>query len=476
MSSHLEMHQRLRSVENGERPHFIGFPSVLHNNDYQPLRIEKVTIHGKTRTIYDIRRLDNGFPAEGWNNLITNQSYQPLQKIGAFKSPYISHNIYATLIDWMESARPDVWHTIERDIKESKMYPMGDTLLHFLFPEQSSQTRRMFFRAARKQYHKRWGVYPDFVWLPEMAVNEETLADLIQEGYKGTILTQQQIESDKKAPAYKVATKFGDAIVVISDVGLSNVLAFKDPGAMEFMSWLETAQRDLGYPPTIAVDGETVGHHRPKAIRLIDDLIRYDLPREVGNGNYDPTIDIDSLPYGKVVNGSSWSCLCFRRESDTGREKRHRDGGEAELAFARWRGTEGCSCGLSDNADEAKSVRAIKRDLDTKLKQATEAMEARMSSKFPKKDSAGLELWRSDFMQWFTRELVKLARGEAMSSDGLRNKDYAENFVLLGMLYNGGTSCSRFFGDPNGIERRITENNLAAVAEINGWEKIRPAA
>ncbi len=456
--------------EQGEIPGYIGAPSTFVFHGYQPIRREVVLWQGQEVVIYDITRSFGNYPPEGWNKRITNESYGPLQSIGAFRNPYVTLDMFETLNPSLEQESPDIWSQIERDIKESGRYPMGDTGLHIIMPELSDQTQRMFFRMARQNYFNRWGTYPDFVWLPEMAVDTRTLGNLVAEGFKGTILRRDQMIADAPSPAYKVATEHGDCIVVNSDPGLSAVLAFHDPDAPTVMKWLEQAQDDLGFPPIIAVDGETIGHHRPQAVDLLKYLIHYDLPRAISNHTFNPTIDFSNLPTARVIDGSSWSCLCIVNELARGDHANHPE----ELAFGRWRGADRCSCDLPEDQGMAAEVRRIKRDLDVKLKTGITRVEEILTQQYPQTDDTGMQIWREEFIRWFSEQLPKLARGEAISSDNETTPAYREYFLLLGMLYNGATSCSRFFGDPNSIERAITNNNLVFVADVTGWENIRP--
>jgi alpha-amylase/alpha-mannosidase (GH57 family) len=111
-------------------------------------------------------------------------------------------------------------------------------------------------------FRRRFGREPEGMWLPETAVDHETLDVLAEEGIRFTILAPHQVE---RAPAgglpgwYRTAGGRRIAIFIY-DGGLSHGVAF-GPLVNDATEWARRLTSASGDLVAIATDGETYGHH-----------------------------------------------------------------------------------------------------------------------------------------------------------------------------------------------------------------------
>src|SRR5262249_38338080 len=173
---------------------------------------------------------------------------------------------------------------------------------------------------GRDDLRRLFGREREGFWFPEPAVDEETLVAIAEAGIKFTILAPHQVEH---LPPGGAPLKFSDGggrtiALFIYDGGLSHDAAFGrvlDDGTEFARRLSEHYSADdalVGGPRlrSIALDGETFGHHRPFA--------EMGLARAVSEMTKDPTVCIENYASvlarneptveAIVVEPSSWSC------------------------------------------------------------------------------------------------------------------------------------------------------------------------
>src|SRR5437867_13392489 len=133
---------------------------------------------------------------------------------------------------------------------------------HLILPLTPRRDKVTEVRWGIADFRRRFARVPEGMWLPETAVDDETLDVLAAEGIRFPILAPHQVA---RAPArgfpgwYRTAAG-GRIAVFIYDGAISHDVAF-GPLVRDAAAWTErltAAPHDL---VAIATDGETYGHH-----------------------------------------------------------------------------------------------------------------------------------------------------------------------------------------------------------------------
>lgn len=229
---------------------------IIHGHFYQPPRDNPWT------GLVDVE--PNAAPDHDWNVRITRETYRPLVPV----YEYLSFDFGPTLLDWMEREAPDVHDAVVRADRASvKRLGHGNALAmpfhHIILPLASRRDKQTEVRWGIADFKRRFGRDPVGFWLPETAVDRETLDVIAAAGIAFTVLAPHQVS---RPPAHglpaAIALDHGRSIAVFPyDGALSHAVAFgglpTDPNR-----WTEILNRTpRGAIAAIAVDGETFGHH-----------------------------------------------------------------------------------------------------------------------------------------------------------------------------------------------------------------------
>ncbi|MFP4396118.1 MAG: DUF3536 domain-containing protein [Anaerolineales bacterium] len=241
----------------------------IHGHFYQPPRENPFT------GVYRYEPTAAPFP--NWNARITHECYDPNATVGNFHR--ISFNLGGTLARWMDQ---DARLTYEKIVAAVQAYQSGfgvsngiaQSVHHTILPLARGRDKRCQVRWGVASYIHRFGARPDGIWLPEMAVDYQTLEAVAESGLWFVILSQEQVRGDLSPGAgpYKVRLPTGRFITVfVRDAGLSNYLSFNMPPADEARPWMNEALRDRapGALTLIATDGETFGHHHRQGVEVL---------------------------------------------------------------------------------------------------------------------------------------------------------------------------------------------------------------
>ena len=222
---------------------------VIHGHFYQPPRDDP-----RTGTI---PLEPNAAPYHDWNERIEQECYARVA--GSLAS--LSFDFGPTLLEWMERQAPTTYAAVLAADRAS-----GNAIAmpyhHAILPLSSRRDKTTEVQWGIADFRRRFGREPEGMWLPETAVDDETLDVLAAEGIRFTILAPHQVE---RAPAgglpgwYRTAGGHRIALFIY-DGGLSHGVAFGPlvNDAAEWVRRLTSARADL---VAIATDGETYGHH-----------------------------------------------------------------------------------------------------------------------------------------------------------------------------------------------------------------------
>jgi hypothetical protein len=307
---------------------------------------------------------------------------------------------------------------------------------HTILPLASRRDKVTEVRWGIADFRRRFGREPEGMWLPETAVDDETLDVLAEAGIRFTILAPGQV---KQAPADGLPglyqTSGGRSIaLVIYDGSLSHQVAF-GPLIQDGAGWLaELAKRGRATKPAltaIATDGETYGHHHKfgemALAAVIDGAAAHGL--ELAN----PAAFLARHPATEaieLVEPSSWSCA---------------------HGVERWRSN--CGCRLEPVKFPSQEWRAPLRDAQTWLASELHGrfeQEATLLLGDPWAARDAMEgLPPSPILLPAARELLEMERN------------------ALRMF----TSCGWFFDDIGGIESRQCLRYAARAIELAGADR-----
>jgi len=310
----------------------------IHGHFYQPPRDDPFTGH--------YRKEPSAAPFNNWNDLVTAECYHPNALKGNFQR--ISFNLGGTLAKWMDAARPDTYTRIISDsravhTKCGAGNGIAQSVHHTILPLARGRDKRCQVAWGMSSFQHRFGYQPTGIWLPEMAVDYETLEIVAEAGLSFVILSDEQVVGDLSNGAGPYSVRLsGDRKVgvFVRNSWASNILAFHMPKPEHAKSWAtEFLYTHSPHGLTLlAVDGETFGHHHHEGADVLENLTR------VSQGDDYDVISLGTYfasaapgPAIEIRENTAWSC---------------------SHNLARW--VTGCSC----TAGQSQWKGALRRALD----------------------------------------------------------------------------------------------------------------
>ena len=329
----------------------------VHGHFYQPPRenpwLEAVEVQDSARPYHD------------WNARVTSECYAPNtasrildgdQRIVEIVNNYrrISFNVGPTLMAWLQEEAPETYARIiaaDRASVEDRGghgNAIAQAYNHMILPLATRRDKETQVVWGIADFRKRFGRDPEGMWLPETAVDTETLEVLAGHGIRFTILAPHQaarvrpagqddwtdVQGGRVDPSrpYRCPLPSGASIVLFFYDGpiargvafeglLNSGEVFADRLAAGFRPDRQGAQL-----VHIATDGESYGHHHrfgemalTHALELIDERNAARLT------NYGAFLELSPPDHEvQIVEPTSWSCV---------------------HGIERWRGNCGCNAG-----------------------------------------------------------------------------------------------------------------------------------
>lgn len=342
----------------------------IHGHFYQPPR--------ENPWLEEVELQDSAYPYHDWNERITAKCYAPNtasrilnaeRKIIDIVNNYskISFNFGPTLLSWIEKCAPEVYQAvIEADREAQRKFSghgsaIAQVYNHVIMPLANSRDKRTQIIWGIKDFEHRFGRKPEGMWLPETAVDLETLDIMAEHGIKFTILAPRQakrvrkiggkkwrdVSNEKIDPKTPYLCKLSSGRIInlfFYDGPISHDVAFSDllkNGEVFAKRLLGVFPQDHEKPQIvhIATDGETYGHH----LRFGDMALAYclyyiesnNLAKITVYGEYlekcPPTREVE------IFENSSWSCAhgVERWRSDCGCKGAHPEWGQGWRAPLR---------------------------------------------------------------------------------------------------------------------------------------------
>jgi hypothetical protein len=265
-------------------------------------------------------------PYKNWNEKIHAECYRPNAELGNFE--HISFNIGPTLFNWMNTFDQDTCRLIiAQDNANIVRYGVGNAIAqaynHTILPLATRLDKETQIIWGIMDFNHHFGRRPSGMWLPETAVDIETLTVLAENGIEFTILAPWQAESKALDPTepYRVSLPGGRSIVVFFyHQELSTGVSFNPPlttnadqfAQQEVKTRFNQAklQQNEHQLLLIASDGELYGHHQHFRDRFLAHLMN-SASQQAGYSISYPAIWLREYPPQRTVSileGTSWSC------------------------------------------------------------------------------------------------------------------------------------------------------------------------
>lgn len=337
----------------------------IHGHFYQPPR--------ENPWLEEIELQDSAYPYHDWNEKITAQCYAPNTasrildvdgRIIDIVNNYsqISFNFGPALLNWLERNKPEVYAAIlEADgLSMQRFSGHGSAIAqiynHMIMPLASRRDKYTQVIWGIRDFQKRFRRFPEGMWLPETAVDLETLQVLAELGIRFTILAPHQakrikrlegsdwIEVDRhgidttmpyvcRLPSGKDINIFFYNGQIAQEVAFGGLLKNGEAFARRLLSAFKEGKEGPQIVH-IATDGETYGHHH----RYGDMALAYCLHHIRSNNlasitNYGEYLEKHPPTYEvEVIDNTSWSC-------------RH--------GIERWKENCGCNTGMHNGWTQA---------------------------------------------------------------------------------------------------------------------------
>lgn len=314
----------------------------IHGHFYQPPR--------ENPWLEAIELQDSAYPYHDWNQRITAECYatnsvsrilDDKDRIIKLANNYakISFNFGPTVLSWLEEKALEVYQAIQEADRESRKNFSGhgsalaQAYNHMIMPLANARDRQTQIIWGIRDFELRFGRKPEGMWLPETAVDLETLDLLAEHGIRFTILAPYQagrvrrvggrawrdVSGGRIDPtrAYEQRLSSGRKIALFFyDGPVSRAVAFEgllSKGEDFANRLLNTFSEDRTWPQLvhIATDGESYGHHHRFGDMGLAYALNYiesnNLARLTNYGEYlekhPPTHQVD------IIQKTSWSCF-----------------------------------------------------------------------------------------------------------------------------------------------------------------------
>jgi alpha-amylase/alpha-mannosidase (GH57 family) len=435
----------------------------IHGHFYQPPR--------ENPWLESVELQDSAFPYHDWNERITAECYAPNGasrildgegRIEQIVNNYakISFDFGPTLLDWLQRNVKDTYDAILAADAESKRQFSGhgsalaQAYNHLILPLAHRRDKLTQVIWGIRDFERHFGRRPEGMWLPEAAVDLESLEMLADHEIAFTILSPDSAHRVRElsgrgwsdvsggrvdpSMAYRARLPSGRAISlffydgpVARSIAFEGLLARGENLAQRLVGAFSESRK---WPQLVhvATDGETYGHHHRHGDMALAYALHYieanQLARITNYAEYlekhPPTHEV------QIYENSSWSC---------------------PHGVERWRSNCGCNSGQHSGWHQ-QWRRPLRRALDSLRDSVAGRFERLASTLFPqpwdaRDDYIHVVLDRSPenvdefFRRNASRELTPAEQIQALKLFEL------QRHAML--MY---TSCGWFFDELSGIE------------------------
>ncbi len=442
----------------------------VHGHFYQPPRENPWT--------GAVDREPSAAPFHDWNARIAEECYGPVAlgvraDEGGLTIAYdetlkrLSYNFGPTLLSWLERERPEILKRIQ-EADAATQTAIAQPYFHNIMPLESRRDKETLVRWGLAEFKHRFGREAKGMWLPETAVDIETLEVLAGEGVQFTILDPKQgaavrdlgaanwIDYDAEHldpktpylwvspldPSKKLVIFFYHhrlSLGVVTGETTASAEHFADAARARLMPG------DAAQLAFVASDGEFYGHHHPGAERVLARTL--DLLEADGVPPVDPARFLALFPPPhevRIKENTAWSC---------------------DHGLGRWE--KDCGCRSAHLADWNQDWRGPLREALNKLAHRLDAFYEDDASRFFEdpwkiRDEA-VELW----LKPGSEAASAFLRTRAKRTLHAEEEDRALKLLMLqrerlAMF----TSCGWFFDDISGVEAVLCLQRAARALDL----------
>ena len=432
----------------------------IHGHFYQPPR--------ENPWLEAIEHQDAAYPYHDWNERINAESYgpnadarilDPQQRIVRIVNNYasISFDFGPTLLSWLQQHARDTYRAVlDADRVSARRFgghgsAMAQAYNHVIMPLANARDRHTQVVWGLRDFQHRFGRPAEGMWLPETAVDAESLEELAAAGIRYTILAPHQATAvrrlgdhewvqvgariDTRQPYLCRLPSGREIAIFFYDGPASRAVAFEgllkngELLAHRLMSLFDGDERlQLAH---IATDGETYGHHH----RHGEMALAYAIHHIESHGlatftNYGEFLTLQ-LPRFEVLlaEHTSWSCA---------------------HGLERWRSDCGCHTGGEPGWTQAwrgplrHALDWLRDELAGRYEHA--ASELLGDAWAARDDYIDVILDRAGRQRCFLDRHLRPGYGEADAVRALKLLELQRHALLM------FTSCGWFFNEVSGIE------------------------
>jgi hypothetical protein len=424
---------------------------VIHGHFYQPPREDPWFDEIETEV--------TAAPYHDWNERIERECYRTVvaahltradadnRIVGVVNAlEWISFNFGTTLLEWLEHHAPKTYHAILAADKASvERLGFGNAIAqpyhHVILPLASKRDKLTEVRWGIADFTRRFGREPLGMWLPETAMDHETLDVLAECGIQFTIVAPHQVEKPPPngLPGEYRAANGKSVALCIYDGDLSHGVAFG--GLLNNAGrWAERMLRSRNRLTSLATDGETYGHHHKFGEMA--------LARVITELRARPTVAIENFASFlshhppihpvKLVEPTSWSC---------------------PHGVERWRSN--CGCRINVEKYPSQSWR-------TPLRGGLEVLAAGLHKLFEKEGAEYFDDPWAAREAYVTEPIAAVPSASRLAPRAPRSVRALELLEMERYALRMFTSDAWFFDDIGGLEPRQAMRYAARACELAG--------
>ncbi len=449
----------------------------IHGHFYQPPR--------ENPWLGEIEVEDSAYPYHDWNQRITAECYapntasrilDPENRIIDIVNNYarISFDFGPTLLSWLEAHEPEVYRAVLEADRESRERfgghgsALAQAYNHIILPLAVSRDKRTQVLWGIRDFQHRFGREPEGMWLPETAVDLETLDIMAELGLKFTVLAPHQAKRTRGTGQKAWKTAAGGRIdtrrpytcrlpsgrrisLFFYDGALAREVAFGDilrtgQALAERLGQGFDQSASIPQLRHIATDGETFGHHhRFGEMALAYALYQIEKQGRSALTNYAAFLEAhppeDEV---EIQENTSWSC---------------------SHGIERWRADCGCHSGAHPDWTQAWR---------SPLRKAMDDLRDALAAPYEKAIRAlGPDPWllRDEYIRVII-DGSKECRDAYLAGFGLERSDSAQRIRIWKWMESQRaaqlmyTSCGWFFDEISGIETLLVLGHAARAMQL----------
>jgi len=314
----------------------------VHGHFYQPPR--------ENPSLEAIEVQDSAYPYHDWNERITAECYarnavsrilDSEERIVEMVNNYsrISFNFGPTLLSWIQDKAKSVYAAIlDADRLSQQAFgghgsAIAQAYNHMIMPLANRRDKVTQVRWGLKDFQHRFGRAPEGMWLPETAVDIETLDVLAEHGIRFTILAPRQARrvrrrtgrgwkdvsgariDPSRAYVQRLSSRrqinlfFYDG-PISQGVAFEGLLSSGERFAERLLSGFSDA-RDWPQMVHIATDGETYGHHHKFGEMALTYALHHIQSNQLAElTNYGQYLERHPPDhFVEILPNTSWSCV-----------------------------------------------------------------------------------------------------------------------------------------------------------------------